>query len=119
MTMPVSLCAASSRTVDSSLTLEQAYLSQSGGFTVTFLISDLLPELSGAETVVDIDEQAAHVDDGRLIISVRFHIGPVASAATAATTYDAAPDDEQSRDESGAKTEEAAGRNSDSLTPGS
>ena len=61
MTMPVSLCAASSETLDSSLTLERASLSDSGELTIALSVSDLLPALSTAETVVDIDEQA--VDD--------------------------------------------------------
>ncbi|MDS0261159.1 hypothetical protein NDI56_17300 [Haloarcula sp. S1CR25-12] len=115
MTMPVSLCAASNGTLDSSFTLERASLSESGGITVTLSATDLLPELSTAETVSDIDEQGVHVDDGDLLVTVGFRIAPDSSAAAATTTGDGAPDEEQSRDPSGAGTDAAAGENSDTL----
>jgi len=115
MTMPVSLCAASNGTLDSSFTLEHASLSESSGITVTLSATDLLPELSTAETVVDIDEQAVHVDDGNLIVTVGFRIDP-ASAAAATTTDDLAPDEEQSRDASGVDTAETAGGNTEAAS---
>jgi len=114
MTLPVSLCAASNGTLDSPFTLERASLSENGGVTVTLSATDLLPELSTAEAVGDVDERAVHVDDGDLLVTVGFRIAPASSSVVAAAD-DVAPDEERSHNPSGADTDEAAGGNSDTL----
>lgn len=111
MTMPVSLCAASSGTLDSSFTLQRASLTESGDVTVAVSVSDLLPELSTTETVVDIDERAVHVDDGTLVVAVGFRIEPAAAAAT----DDVAPNEAPSPDANGAASEGAEAGTDDTL----
>jgi len=82
MQVPVSLCAASSDGVESSLSPQRASLADTGGLTVTVAVSDLLPDLAATESVVDIDEQAVHVEDRELIMTVSFSIEPGVSTAT-------------------------------------
>lgn len=81
MQVPVSLCAASSEGVDSSLEPQRAALDGTGGLTVTVSVADLLPDLAATESVVDIDEQAVHVEDSELIMTVSFGIEPRVSTA--------------------------------------
>ncbi|MDS0280704.1 hypothetical protein [Haloarcula onubensis] len=108
MTVPVSLCAASSDGAGASLTPERAAISENGGLTVTVSAADLLPDLAATETVVGVDEEAVHVEDGDLVMTVSFRVVPTASAETAAS------DGDRPRD-SGAETAAVSTEGDDSL----
>jgi len=86
MTVPVSLCGASGESRGPSLTPERASLSQSEGLTVTVSVSDTFPTLTEAETVADLEEQTAHVDDGELLLTVGFRVGPTDPAVPSPTS---------------------------------
>lgn len=114
-TVPVSLCEATSESPDASLPLEGASLSESGALTVSLSVSDLLPELSTAEGVVDIDERAVQVNDGKLDVTVGFRIDPSAGTSeVTATGDDVAPEEEDSND-GDEDIAESNGGNSDTL----
>ncbi len=116
LTVPVSLCAASSGTLDTSLTPEQASLTGNGGLSITFSVSDFLPEPTDPDTVVATDERAVHVDDGELIMTVGFRIesvdgsgsdGPTDETATRSADGDVTAEEAQT--ETTATTENADG----------
>jgi hypothetical protein len=115
MTVPFSLCEAASESLDASLTPERATLSESGALTVTLSVDDMLPELSTAEGVVDVDEQGFHVDDGGLNVTVGFRIDPTEPTTEATTTADEAAPAETQTSESEGDIAEANGGNSDTL----
>lgn len=116
MTVPFSLCAESGECLDSPLTPERASLSESGDLTVTLSVSDLLPELSRAEPVVDVDERTVHVENGKLNVTVDFCIGPeVSTTGTATETHDVTPGEMQASDTTDGETTVASNGNEDTL----
>ncbi|WP_276273221.1 hypothetical protein [Haloarcula litorea] len=115
MTVPVSLCAASSGTLDSSLTPEQASISERGGLTVTFSTSELLPDPPTDAAVVDVDERAVRVDDGELVLTVGFSVEPTGSETTDDADAEAEPRRDATDDETGEAAEADGDGDEDSL----
>jgi len=76
MVVPVSLCAASSETENSALTLQTASLSDRGRITVTCSPPDLLPDSPASSAVVRTEDHSVHVDDGELVLTVIFQVEP-------------------------------------------
>ena len=115
MTVPFSLCAESGAGLDSPLTPERAALSESGELTVSLSVSDLLPELSRAEPVADVDDRTVHVEDGKLNVTVDFCIDPGTSTGTATESDDVAREETQAGDATDGETTVASNGNEDTL----
>jgi len=83
--VPVSLCAASGEGAQPRLTPEQASLTDRGGLAVEFSSSEVANLAPDTDTAVTASEEAVHVDEGTLVLSVALRIDPDAAASAAET----------------------------------